>query len=267
MRAICAIARREYAGMLYAPAGWIIAALFMFLCSLMYLVVAPNLFGTGFRQGQPASLRVFFETAAWVLFLIAPALSMRTISDELRTGTIETLLTAPVSERTIMIGKYLGSMGVLATILLPTLFFAFLLEMHGRPDPGETLCGYLGLLLLGSACLASGMFFSCLTASQVLAFLTTVFFWMILLIATLGLPAAAHAFTDLAGQEGGGVWLLRVAAAFESAASLAGQINPVQHLRRFVHGLVDTYSIAVFVALTAGFLVASMRALEWRRWL
>jgi len=266
VRALLAIARREYTALLLTPAGCIIAALFMFLCAMIYFVIAPNLFGSGFRQGQPASLRLFFETGAWTLFLVAPAISMRTISDELRTGTMETLLTAPVGEWTIVLGKYLGAMGVLATMLLPTLLLPLAIEVHGRPDHGEILCGYLGLLLLGSACLASGMFFSSLTASQVLSFLATVFFWMVLLLATLGLPAAAAALTELGAQEGGGVWLLRLSSIFDSAARLAAEITPVTHLRSFVLGLVDSYAIAVFLALTAGFLAMAMRALEWRRW-
>ena len=266
MRPLLAIARREYTALLLTPAGFIIAALFMFLCAMIYFVIAPNLFGTGFRQGQPASLRLFFETGAWVLFLVAPAISMRTISDELRTGTMETLLTAPVSEWVIVMGKFAGAMGVLITMLLPTLLMPLAMEVYGRPDHGEIISGYLGLLLLGSACMASGMFFSSLTASQVLSFLATVFFWMILLMATLGLPAAAAALGELSAQDGGGVWLLRLSSLLESAARLAGEINPVLHLRSFVLGLIDSYSVAVFLALTAAFLVLAIRALEWRRW-
>jgi len=216
---------------------------------------------SGFSQGQPASLRLFFEIGMWVFFVIGPAVSMRTISEELRLGTFETLMTAPVSEAEVILGKFFGSLGFLVLVLLPTAVYVIALEWYGRPDYGEVMCGYLGLLLVGAAYLATGIFASTLTSSQVLAYLMTVFFWLILLLTTMGLPLLASWTQRLpvGGGEPGFDWLGGI-------ARFSAQGNPLLRARGFVIGLVDTFNIVYFLGFTVVFLVAAAKSLGLRRW-
>jgi len=264
--ATLALARRELLAYLLSPVGYIVTALFLFFTSLVYFAAAPLLMGSGFSQGQPASLRLFFQIGVWVLFVIAPAISMRTISEELRLGTIESLLTAPITETQIILGKFFGSLSFLVLMLLPTVLFVFALERYGRPDYGELLCGYLGLLLIGAAFLASGIFISTLTGSQVLAYIVTIFFWLILLLATMVLPYLASLAEGLAGRPDNSETLETLLAWLEGAARFLAVGNPRARVLDFINGLVDTFNIIYFLSFTILFLVAAIRALGARRW-
>lgn len=243
MRAVTAIAGRELRGYFLSPGGYIIAAL--------YLLVNGWLFARYvFNQGEVATLRPVFSFSMLAFMLICPAVTMRVISEELRLGTIEMLLTAPIRTADIIVGKYAAALGFLVLLLAPTLVFVIALEAYGRPDYGELLCGYLGVLLAGSVYLASGILASTLTASQVVAYLITVFFWIIVLLATKGvlqtdvLPAA---------------WQDRT-------AELVLAADPELRLRDFAIGLFDTGNLVYFASLTIVLLIAAARALETRRW-
>lgn len=266
MSATLAIARRELRSYLFSPVGPIIIAVFVFFTALVYFAAAPLLVGGGFSDGQPASLRLFFEIGAWVFFFIAPAVSMRTVSEELRSGTIEMLLTAPVSEFQVIFGKFAGAFGFLALMLVPTAVFVFALEQFGRPDYGEVACGYLGLLLVGAACLSSGILASTLTSSQMMAYLTTIFFWLILLLATVVLPRLAPLAESLAARPENGPWLDVLLPRVDTVAGILASANPLTRMRGFIIGLVDTFNIVYFLSFTVVFLVAATRALAARRW-
>jgi ABC-2 type transport system permease protein len=265
MNATMAIARRELFSFLVTPAGYLVSAIFLFFTALVYFAAAPLLMGSGFAQGQPASLRMFFDVGVWVFFIIGPAISMRAISEELRLGTIETLMTAPVSEGQVILGKFMGAFGFLVVMLLPTVVYVLVLERFGRPDYGELLCGYLGLLLIGSAYLATGILASTLTSSQVLAYITTIFLWLVLLIATMVLPYLASLVEGLAGRPDNSDVLDGLLAWFQSAAEFLAVGSPLARIRAFVNGLVDTFNVVFFVSFTVVFLVAATKALAARR--
>jgi len=263
--ALLAITRRELFALLLAPAGALIAAMFLFFTSLVYFVIAP-LIDAGFSQGQPASLRLFFEISVWVFFLIAPAISMRTISEELRLGTYEMLMTAPVREAQVILGKFLGSLIFLIVVLLPTMAYVIALARFGRPDFGEIACGYLGLVLIGAAYLATGMLISTLTSSQVLAYIGTAFLWILLLLLTMALPYVAAALQALAEQPEASAVLRSFLRGLEFVTSVLSSLSPMARVRDFVNGLADSFNVAYFVIFTAVFLVAAVRSLEMRRW-
>jgi ABC-2 type transport system permease protein len=259
------IARRELFAFLLTPVGWLVTAMFLFFTSLVYFAAAPMLVGGGFSQGQPASLRSFFQVGVWVFIVIGPALSMRTISEEIRLGTLEALLTAPVSEAQVILGKFLGSLGFLLVMLLPTLVYVIALEWYGRPDYGELLCGYAGMVLLGAACLATGILASTLTASQMLAYLITIFLWLILLIATMLLPYLATVAGGLAETEGTSATLTVLLDVGQHAARFLAGGNPLLRVQGFVIGLVDTFNVVYFLVVIIVSLVAAVKALELRR--
>ena len=266
MSVTIAITRRELGSYLYSPVGYLLPALFLFFTSLIYFAAAPLLVGSGFSQGQPASLRMFFEVGVWVFFIVGPAISMRTISDEVAQGTIETLMTAPVTDSQVIVGKFFGAFGFLVIMLLPTLLYVVILELYGRPDYGELLCGYLGMLLVGAASIASGILASALTRSQMLAYFTTLFFWLVVMLATMLLPFLASLTEGLAGRPDNSPVLELALSWLGNAAGFLAAGNPITRVRGFLVGLVDTFNIVYFVSFTTVFLVVAVRALGLRRW-
>ncbi len=237
MSAVCAIIGREVRANFLSPVGYLVAAIFAAITGIIFLART-------FDQGQPASMRLVFEWGTWLLMFVCPAISMRMIAEEKRLGTWEMLSSCPVSERGIVLGKFMGGMLFLAIILLPTASLVVALEFYGRPDYGEIACGYLGLLLAGAAYLASGLLASALAASQIIAFLVTLFFWLGLSLSAKLLPAYLP-----------GRW-----------ADVAFAADPDPRLRDFAIGLLDTSNVVFFVTLTALFLVAATRVLAAGRW-
>lgn len=236
MSAVLTLARRDFLSLVVTPAGSIVVALFLFLAGSAFARIT-------FQQGEPANLRTVMEFAGWALLAVAPAVSMRAFSEETRAGTLEVLMTSPMTDVQIVLGKYVAGMLFLMLMLAPTALFALVIEMHGRPDYGELVSGYLGLLLTGSAYLAAGIFASTLTSSQAVAYLLTLFFWVSVSIAVAFLPQVLPP-----------EW-----------ADVLFALNHAKRLREFTIGLVDTGNIAYFAAVTAMFLGASTVSLMVRR--
>lgn len=264
MSATIAMARRELMSYLLAPAGYIIIAVFMLATALMYFLWGM-LWGGGFNQGDPASLQLVFSGGIFVFLFVAPAISMRTMSEEYRLGTIESLLTSPVNESQIILGKFIGAFAFLLAMLLPTLLYVVALERYGRPDYGQLACGYGGMILAGGAFLATGLLFSTVTRSQVLAYLATLFFWLILLIATKGLPTVVALSENwgVAGQDNDALeWLRKLSMPIARTISAA---DPQQVVRDFAVGLVDSYNVAYLLMFIIVPLVAAIVLLRLRR--
>lgn len=229
------IARREFASFFRVPLGWVVIALFTLLSGVLFAITI--------EPGAPASMRAFFGLATWAMLFVAPAVSMRLISEEARAGTLEILTTSPVRSWSIAAGKYLGACAFLAAMLAPTLVYVAALEAVADPDYGPILTGYLGLLLSGAVYLAVGLLASTLTASQTSAFLGALFTLLLLRIGSLQggmLPAPWS-----------GVLF---------AVSLDLRVSDL------AKGVVDLGGIAFFAAASVWFVMLSSVALEARRW-
>src|SRR5215211_5365380 len=155
------IARREFLSYLFSPIAYVAMTLFLF--------AAGFLFRQDFEPGRPAVMRTIFDWMDWILVAIVPLLCMVLMALEWATGTIETLMTAPVGETDVVIGKFVGSFLLFVLLLLPTLMYVVLLRIYGKPDYGPIFSGYLGILLVGALFTAIGLFCSSLTRSQVVA--------------------------------------------------------------------------------------------------
>jgi ABC-2 type transport system permease protein len=125
-----------------------------------------------FLVGQ-ASLRTFFGIAYWSLFFFIPAITMRLVSEERKTGTIELLLTKAITDRQVILGKFLAAISLIITILLFTLPYPITLSFIGNLDAGEIILGYTGLVLLSAAYISIGIYASSITSNQIVAFLLT----------------------------------------------------------------------------------------------
>jgi ABC-2 type transport system permease protein len=169
---------------------------------------------------------------------------MRAISEERRQGTYETLMTSPISESEVVAGKFTASLLFLFCMFVPTGVIVTVLELYGAPDYGELACGYLGMILAGSAYLASGILASALTSSQIVAFLAPLFFWMIVNLGCKLLPPYLN----------------------ERWSNILALCDSDQRLRDFTIGLLDTSNVVFFITLTAVFLIAASCVLQTRRW-
>jgi ABC-2 type transport system permease protein len=238
MSASLAIARREMGSYFRTPAGWVIIALFLFLTGMVVgrFVLQP---------GLPATMRDFFAASGWLLLPVAPAISMRLLAEEWRTGSIESLMSAPVSGWGIVVGKFLGALGFLLTMLAPTLVHVLVLQrVSTLPlDPGPILSGYACLLLLGALYVSIGTFASALTHNATLAFLGALFAVLALMLAP-----AASAFLPPWARPGVLVF------------SLSERIGD------FARGVIDSAHVVFFATLSLWFLVLGACAVEARRW-
>ena len=231
------IARRELSSFFYSPIAYVVMCVFVLLAGLMFLLDV-------FAPGGPASMRRLFFWLVWILIAIAPAISMRLLAEELRSGTIETLMTSPVTDLQVVVGKWLGAVGFFAVLLAPTLFYVLLLAIWGDPDYGPIFTGYLGMLLVGGLYMAIGAFASVLTRNQIIAFLLTVF---VILMVTV-VPYFLRGFLP-------GGW---------SEAMYYVNIN--EQYEDFSKGLIDTSNFVYFFSGIGLFLTLAIKALESRRW-
>src|SRR5262245_20672776 len=122
------IARRELSGFFFSPIAYV--AMFAFL------LAAGGSFWNDFQPGQPAAMRSIFDWMVWLLVVIVPLLCMGLLAQEWSSGTIETMMTAPVDEADVVVGKFLGALGFFVLLLVPTVIYVFMLMIYGRPDFG-----------------------------------------------------------------------------------------------------------------------------------
>ena len=218
-----AIARREWASMFAVPAGWLIIALFSLLAGGVFALTCTE-------PGQPASLRPLFSVAVVLLLPIAPAISMRLLSEELRTGTFEILATSPAGPLEIVVGKFIGAWMFLATMLAPSLLFGALVGLlsEGPIDVGMMATGYAGVLMVGGVYLAAGTFASSTTSSQTLAFLST-------MLGLLGFVLLTTLVADRAPEWVAGP--LDAIAISPRLADLARGLIPMEHVVYFASGI------------------------------
>ena len=219
-----------------SPVAYIVALIFMALSGFFFVRDLGNPF-------PEASLSNFFQGATFLLIPLAPALTMRLLAEEQKLGTIELLLTSPVRDWEVILGKYLASFVFLLFLLSLTSYYVILLLVFATPDPGPIYSGYLGLILYGAAALSVGILTSTLTSNQIIA-----------AVVGTGILIVLYA-TSFIGDVVTGVW-----------ATIFNQLGFTSHFNDFDRGIIDSTHIVYFVTVTALFLFLSIRALESRRW-
>ena len=163
MKNIAIISGKELSSYLSSPMAYIVAAIFLALSGTFFATYLADINYTD------TSITGFLNAAQFLILLFAAVLTMRLIAEEKKLGTWEFLLTAPVRDIEIILGKFLGSLVMLTGMLMLTLYYPILLVVLGDPDLGPILTSYLGLFLLGSACLSIGIFSSSITANQIVS--------------------------------------------------------------------------------------------------
>lgn len=227
----CVIFGREIRAYFTSPIAYIVCALFLVFSGFLF-------FSTFFLAGR-AELRAFFETLPLVFSFFIPALTMRVFSEENRSGSMETLMTLPVTDMDVVVGKYLASFVSSLTLLVPTLFYVITCRVFGRPDAGPLAGGYLGAVFLAAAFSSIGVFASSVTKNQILAFFIGFAVCIVLsLINIFGalLPGILVSFTTF--------------------------ISATSHFNSIARGIIDTRDVIYFVSVTALFFVLTVSAVR-----
>ena len=166
MHAIWVISKRELGSFFDSLMAYILLALFLGFTGFFTWILGNDVFITG-----QASLEQFFGMANLSFFIFIPALTMQLLAEERKIGTLELLLTKSVTDRQVVIGKFLAAVLMLVIALLFTLPFVITIFNIGNADVGQVLCGYVGLILTGAAYVSVGLYTSSLTSNQIVSFL------------------------------------------------------------------------------------------------
>ncbi|HKH47748.1 MAG TPA: ABC transporter permease subunit [Thermoanaerobaculia bacterium] len=243
MKAVWATYTRELRAYFFSPLAYIVMFFFLIVTGFIFINLVGNLVDPRVTAPDPA-LSYFFRSSWLMLILLAPVLTMRLISEELRSGSIEILMTAPITESQVVTGKYLAALTFYASLWLPTLVYAILIARQSEVDWGPVAAGYLGILSIGALLLAVGTFASATTRSQLVAAMVSVA--LVFLLFLLGM------FEGLLTSEG-----LKQALSY---------VNLFDHIDELSRGIVDTRRLAYYGTGVLFFLFLATRALEDKKW-
>jgi len=230
------IAKRELSSYFYSPVAYVAMTLFLF--------AAGWFFWDDFSPGQPVEMRHTFERMLWLLLVVVPMLGMGLLAQEWAAGTIETMMTAPVNETEVVLGKFLGSLGFFIVLLIPTILYVLLLRMYGRPDYGPILSAYLGLILVAGLFISVTLMFSSMTKIQVVA--AALSFTLLCLITVVPWAATKISLGEFVRKSLDQLVFTRYTA--------------------FTDGSIDLGNLVFFIATTAVFLFITVKVLESNRW-
>lgn len=232
MSSVWVIARRELASFFDSLIAYILLVLFLGFSGFFTWLYGSDIFLVG-----QASLESFFNVAFWTLFFFIPAITMRLLAEEKKTGTIELLLTKAISNRQVVLGKFLAAFLLIVIALLFTLPYPISLAVIGRPDYGQIFCGYAGLLLMSAAYISIGLYASSLTSNQIVAFLTALFISLFFHLI----------FGVLSGQLSGG------------AGQFIDYLSLSTHFESMARGVIDSTDLIYFFSIVlAGVLLAEL---------
>jgi gliding motility-associated transport system permease protein len=260
MRGILAIYRRELSGYFVSPIAYIVIGFFLVATGLVFYIFLKWYMGQAMRMMMQASqmgmppefdvpslvIRNFVALiGTFVMPLLMPMLTMGVYAEERKRGTMEMLMTSPLTEFQIVIGKFAASLTFFALMLAPTLIYYLMIGPYSDPGlPWRIVgAGYLGLFLLGAALISLGSFISSLTENQIIAGVVTFVLFLLLL------------FLDIAMRDSVSV-----------ATGIFKYLSILQHHETFAQGVIDTSSVLFYVSATASGIFLTLRNLDSMRW-
>jgi len=230
------IIKREINSFFSSTIGYLVIAVFLVINGVFLWVFSGNfnILDSGFADLSP-----YFELAPWVLLFLIPAVCMRAFSDEMKMGTLELLLTKPISLKQIVLGKYFGAVILIVIALIPTILYVFTISELGNPpgnwDVGSTIGSYIGLLFLVFAYTSIGIFSSTLSQNQIVAFIIAVFLCFALYYGFDGFTSSTFDISNLGMK-----------AHFDSVA----------------RGVLDTRDLIYFLSVTVFFIALTILKLK-----
>jgi len=252
MRNILAIAGKELRGYFASPIGYVLIGFFALLFGwFFYTLVAFFERQSMQMAGGPGGamnvnqmlITPLLLNSTVVMLLVFPLITMRTYAEEKRSGTIELLLTAPITDFEIIMGKFLGALALFAGMLSVTLLHMGLLFAYGNPEWKPIATGYLGLLLMGGSFLSLGLFISSLTKNQIVAGMITFSVFLLL-------------------------WVINWVSTFVSpeAQTIINYLSVTEHFDDFARGIIDTRHIVYYLSFIATGLFLTMKSVDSERW-
>lgn len=241
-----ALFKKEVSYFLYSFTGYVIMAVFLIMTGLVLWILpgSGNIAEAGF-----ATLDPLFGLAPYFFLFLVPAITMKSFSEEMKSGTLEFLLTKPLSELSVIMAKHLSGVLLLFVSLIPTSIYYISVYQLGNPvgniDSGAAMGSYLGLLMLGSAFVSVGVFCSSLTENQVVAFILAVFACF---LSYSGFSSAAP---------------LPV---FSSIQFLLDYLSIDTHYASISRGVVDSRDVIYFITFNAVFIFSTKLVIEKRKW-
>jgi ABC-2 type transport system permease protein len=242
MRNTIAIFKRELAGYFVTPVAYVFIVVFLVLTGFFTFNIG------GFYDREQADLQPFFAFHPWLYLFLVPAISMRLWSEERRAGTVELLLTLPVTMTQAVLGKFLAAWAFTGIALALTFPMWITVAYLGDPDHGVIAAAYLGSFLMAGAYLAIGACISALTKNQVIAFVIAVV--ACLLFVVIGLPTVIAYFPG---------WMPR------PLVEIIGSFSFLTHFNAIQKGVIDVRDLVFFGSLIALFLFANAVLIDLRK--
>ena len=253
MNNILAIAHKELKAYFASPIAYVVIGLFALMFGFFYYTLLGIFIEQGMRmmglQGGPTQnvndqmIRPLFLNASVLLLFVLPMITMRTYSEEKRSGTIELLLTAPLTDVQIIMGKFLGAMALYAAMLAVTLIHLGVLFAFGTPEWIPIATGYLGLLLMGGCFISVGLLISSFTRNQIVAVMATFAVFLLLWVINWAGP--------LTGPR---------------TSAVLDYLSITSHLDDFTRGVIDTKHVVYYVSFIAFGLFLTARSVDTERW-
>ena len=237
MRNILTIFQKEFKSYFNSPIAYIFIITFILFSSWLF-------FRTFFLIGQ-AHLRPLFSIFPWLFLILAPSITMRAWAEEKKMGTIEVLMTLPLKDYEVVVGKFLASFFFMITTVVLTFPLAITVYSLGNPDTGSIIGGYIGAILMGGAYLAIGLFCSSLTKNQIVAFIISTVSCFILLII---------------GED------IVLMSAPDTVAPLFSYLGLGTHFESISRGVIDSRDLIYYFSTIGFFLFLNTLALESRKW-
>jgi ABC-2 type transport system permease protein len=253
VRNVSAIAGKELRSYFGSPVAWVLMGFFAVVFGYFYNVYLDYFVRQAMQSQfggppQPSNvnndmIRPLLGNASVLILFLLPMITMRTYSEEKRSGTIELLLTSPVTDLEIVLGKFFGAVGVYLGLLAVTALYVAILFGLGDPEWRPLVAGYLGLFLLGSCFISLGLFISSTTKNQVVAgavtFIVALMFWII------------NWFAEGAGP---------------TAAAILNYLSVTQHFDDFGKGVIDTKHLVFYLSFITFGLFLTLKSVDTERW-
>lgn len=236
---------KEIRSFLSSVIGYVFILIYLITSGIMHWVASS---GANLLEGAEADLIPFFNSSPIIFLILIPAITMRSIAEERRTGTMELLFTRPISDFKILMAKYLASVTLLLIALLPTvIYYISMVNLSLDPtrfDHGATITSYIGLVLLGATFVAIGIFTSALTSSQIVAFILALFVCWIFM------------------PEIGGLALLGSYNLMGGFDSIVQYFGMTYHYDAIQKGVIDTKNIIYFLSMISVFIFAALTVVK-----
>ncbi len=245
MKAFSAVVRRELIAYFSSPLAYIVMAAFLLLQGALFALIIGYLSQPG--QSSLSILQAFFGGTIffWFFLVVAPLITMRLVAEERRSGTIEVLLTSPVTEAQVIAGKFSAALAFYLALWLPTVVYVLMIKSQASVDWGAVAASYLGVALIGALFVSLGLFASTLTRNQIIAAVLA-FTGLIILF---GMPLLRGLLISSSGF-----------------GAVIDHADLWQHMADYSKGIVDTRYVAYELSLTCLFLFLSTKSLELNKW-